>query len=372
MTPVDWYFARGNKQMGPVSAVDLKRLAAAGELLPDDLVWREGLTEWTKARNVRGLFDEESKPAAAEEPPSKAVVALSQGPEPAAQAEELEPAPQSARPRAPARHPIDALLDWLRRAAGVRFIEATARASRTCGLYGLLAAMALIIAFAAIVILKTRTLGDLPSGVTLLLLLVVLQYVAGRFLDLLDRLNRASGGRLASAALPDAVALLSLMAGLATLLGPVSAAAQASMYPIVLGGIAGLLVHVYLACVALSPATIGVSIAPDETAAGEEAIGAMMFLLKALLRTVPVAFGVGVLWGTILMGYACCQALWGAEGPLAAPVTASLAGGVLIFSAVLPFAAYLLFLLCSLIVELCRALLGLPRRSDRPDEKEIV
>ncbi len=100
------------------------------------------------------------------------------------------------------------------------------------------------------------------------------------------------------------------MAGLATLLGPVSAAAQASMYPIVLGGIAGLLVHVYLACVALSPATIGVSIAPDETAAGEEAIGAMMFLLKALLRTVPVAFGVGVLWGTVLMGYACCQALW--------------------------------------------------------------
>ena len=65
MTPVDWYFARGNKQMGPVSAVDLKRLAAAGELLPDDLVWREGLAEWTKARNVRGLFEEESKPAGA-------------------------------------------------------------------------------------------------------------------------------------------------------------------------------------------------------------------------------------------------------------------------------------------------------------------
>ena len=55
----------------------------------------------------------------------------------------------------------------------------------------------------------------------------------------------------------------------------------------------------------------------------------MMFLLKALLRTVPVAFGVGVLWGTILMGYACCQAFFGAEGLLAAQVTASLAGGIL-------------------------------------------
>ena len=67
MAAIDWYFARGNKQMGPLSAADLRRLAAAGELSPDDLIWREGLAEWTKARNVRGLFEEESKPAGGEE-----------------------------------------------------------------------------------------------------------------------------------------------------------------------------------------------------------------------------------------------------------------------------------------------------------------
>ena len=38
MTPVEWYYARGNKQMGPVSALELKRLATAGELRPEDLV----------------------------------------------------------------------------------------------------------------------------------------------------------------------------------------------------------------------------------------------------------------------------------------------------------------------------------------------
>ena len=65
MTPVEWYYARGNKQMGPVSAPELKRLATAGELRPEDLVWREGMTEWSVARNVRGLFEEEGKPAAA-------------------------------------------------------------------------------------------------------------------------------------------------------------------------------------------------------------------------------------------------------------------------------------------------------------------
>ena len=34
MSQVEWYYARENKQTGPVSAVELKRLANAGELGP--------------------------------------------------------------------------------------------------------------------------------------------------------------------------------------------------------------------------------------------------------------------------------------------------------------------------------------------------
>jgi hypothetical protein len=162
------------------------------------------------------------------------------------------------------------------------------------------------------------------------------------------------------------------VAGLAALLGSVGTAVAASMYLIIVGGIASLIIHGYLACVALNPATLGISIASDEVRPGEEAIGVLMFLLKALLRTVPVAFGVGVLGGTIVMGYACCQAFSGAEGLSSAQMTASAAGGILISSAVLPFAAYLLFLLSWLAIELCRALLRWPGRPDRPGEEEIV
>ena len=61
MSPIEWYYARENKQMGPVSSLELKRLATAGELRPGDLVWREGMTEWSLASNVRGLFDGEAK-----------------------------------------------------------------------------------------------------------------------------------------------------------------------------------------------------------------------------------------------------------------------------------------------------------------------
>lgn len=55
----EWYYqGPAGKRMGPVSADELRKLAAAGRIRPDDLVWHEGLTEWAAARGVKGLFNE--------------------------------------------------------------------------------------------------------------------------------------------------------------------------------------------------------------------------------------------------------------------------------------------------------------------------
>ena len=365
MSSIDWYYARGNKQMGPVSSAELKRLATAGEILPDDLVWREGLAEWTSARNVRGLFEDEGKPANAEEAFSQPI-ALSRGVEPAAQPQKFAATSDAAALRRRARHLVDVLLDSLRIDFDARFVEATARLFRACGLYGLLAAMVAAAAFAAIAAIKTNALGNLLQGVLLLVLLAALQYAAGKFCDVLDRLNRAAGSSLTSTVFPDCFALLSLVAGLTALFGSVPAAVHASMYPLVLLGIAGFIVCSYSAFVAMNPSTLNVSILADETSAGEEAIGVLTFLLKALLRAAPVALGAGVLAGTLMMGIACYEAFFSVDGPMAAQITAAAARIVLVSSAALPLAAYLLFLLCSLSLDLCRAILVLPGKPERP------
>jgi hypothetical protein len=56
MAEVLWFYARNDQQFGPVSAAELKQLAEAGRLSPDDLLWREGMEQWTTAVNLRGLF----------------------------------------------------------------------------------------------------------------------------------------------------------------------------------------------------------------------------------------------------------------------------------------------------------------------------
>ncbi len=183
MTPVDWYFARGNKQSGPVSSADLKRLADAGEIRPDDLVWREGLAEWALARNVRGLFADES-PAAAGAFAAEAGKVM-----PRADAVELRTVP--AAPRVPSRHAVDVLLGRLRSAFGEPFVDAAATVFRACGLYGLWVAIAVNLALAILVSLKVASQGSIFWGIGLLFVLAAMQYTAAKACGLLDRLNRA-------------------------------------------------------------------------------------------------------------------------------------------------------------------------------------
>jgi WD40 repeat protein len=52
----NWHYSIGGNQNGPVSFEELKRLAAADQLGPSDLVWREGDNDWQPAGSVTDLL----------------------------------------------------------------------------------------------------------------------------------------------------------------------------------------------------------------------------------------------------------------------------------------------------------------------------
>lgn len=57
-----WLYRQGDRIFGPVSSSELKQLANAGELKPDDLVSNEGTEKWVKAKNVKGLVSVQAVP----------------------------------------------------------------------------------------------------------------------------------------------------------------------------------------------------------------------------------------------------------------------------------------------------------------------
>jgi len=71
MSEPQWYYSNSGRERGPVPMARLKELAAAGTVKPSDLVWREGMEDWSAASSVEGLFPiAPSPPSAAVPPPS--------------------------------------------------------------------------------------------------------------------------------------------------------------------------------------------------------------------------------------------------------------------------------------------------------------
>jgi hypothetical protein len=67
-TNQEWHYAKNNQKVGPVSAADLKQLAANGELTQTDLIWKEEWTEWKRADSIKGLFPQIDTPVPTSNP----------------------------------------------------------------------------------------------------------------------------------------------------------------------------------------------------------------------------------------------------------------------------------------------------------------
>ncbi len=58
----NWHYRVGDREFGPVSAAELRRLAAAGELGRHDHIRKDGMTDWVIASSAKGLFGSPSEP----------------------------------------------------------------------------------------------------------------------------------------------------------------------------------------------------------------------------------------------------------------------------------------------------------------------
>lgn len=52
----EWYYAVSNRRHGPISFEELRRLVSLGEIHQEDLVWTDGMEQWTPAAEIKALF----------------------------------------------------------------------------------------------------------------------------------------------------------------------------------------------------------------------------------------------------------------------------------------------------------------------------
>jgi hypothetical protein len=69
MSYATWYYAKGGKQLGPFTLNQMRQFAAAGTLLPTDLVWEGDARDAVPASSVPELFPP-ARPAPTSPPPT--------------------------------------------------------------------------------------------------------------------------------------------------------------------------------------------------------------------------------------------------------------------------------------------------------------
>jgi hypothetical protein len=81
MAKEQWFYSTGGSQAGPVSPEELKALAATGQLKPADLIWRDGLADWSPASTAVPELFSVPAPAPVAAPVPEPVMAVAVAPQ---------------------------------------------------------------------------------------------------------------------------------------------------------------------------------------------------------------------------------------------------------------------------------------------------
>ena len=186
----------------------------------------------------------------------------------------------------------------------------------------------------------------------------VRQYTAYRFLPTGDKLIANNPTRLASKAFLDCFGFIAMLAGLVYLFYNIYMAIKLPHIVPFLMGLGAFVLCEFIALIAFNAETVSMEIV-QEASAGQEAIGIITFFMKTALRLVPIAFGIGIAVFTVLMFIDSFGFFSDAKFGFAAMVTKADANLILFFT-ILPFLAYIIFVLCFLIIDVIRSILAIP------------
>lgn len=57
MSEVNWYYGRGEQQVGPLSFNEMQALVRSRQILPETLVWNDTMEDWAPASAVAALWE---------------------------------------------------------------------------------------------------------------------------------------------------------------------------------------------------------------------------------------------------------------------------------------------------------------------------
>ena len=259
---------------------------------------------------------------------------------------------------------LEKLYDLLKGLLNEKVLQFSTTWAGRIGHWALVAAAGLGFLFSFIFSIRVNTFDAFLIGIAWFLMVFVIQFTVQRFLNAGRTLITNNPSRLASKAFLECVAFLAAIGGVVTLIMSIITAVRVGSVTPFLSGLGGFVFLEFLAMITFHPNTITMETV-KETTAGQEALGIITYALKALMRLVPIVFGVGVLIFTIFILIDGIGLFGNEMKTMIAWRKLQMHGSQVLTIAMIPFLSYIFFVLLYLVVDVFRAILSIPEKLDK-------
>jgi hypothetical protein len=261
---------------------------------------------------------------------------------------------------------LEKLVEVCRGILTSNFLEFCIKWISRIGHLGIIVAAALGFLFALIYAIRTNDFMGFLMGIIWVLLIFVVQYTARKFLNAGETLIQNNPTQLASQAFLDCFAFLALIGGVVALILHIIWAIRGAGFETLLRGLGMFVFLEFLALLAFNPKEVTIKIVKTNSA-GQEALGIITFFIKAFMRLIPIFFGVLIVVWTIML-FIAVIGLMGSSPGRAWNNGIEYATQIL-SAALLPFIAYIFFVLFYLCIDVIKAILSIPEKLDKLGKK---
>ncbi len=251
---------------------------------------------------------------------------------------------------------IDRILDWVKNRYPAETYQSFSNFLTNLGHWGIVLAEILVILFGITAAFKAGNWVFAAYAIGIALLLAVFQYIANRFLTAGDALIEATPSSLRSSAFMDCTALLTEIAGFLYFLTSMLIAHRIGQWSMLWVGLGVWCLCDAFSYIAINPKLTNIEIKTD-LRVGEEAIGILSFIVKTILRIVPIAFGAGTIIGVIGLLSGTISLIFSGVA------TAGIASiRLILLCTCLPLLSYIFFAFYHLTIDVLHAILSLPNK----------
>ncbi len=259
---------------------------------------------------------------------------------------------------------IGNLLGSVKKILSLKLFETLRKWLIILGDYGLYLAAVLVIIIGLIASIRMESFKSFLYGVFFAIAFIIAQFISSKFNNINEDLIKNNETHMTSSGFTEAIGIFALIIGIVYLFVDLYLAIKIPKFLPFVQGVGIFIVFTLVALISFNPSLISVK-SVKKNSAGEEAIGIFGFFIKLYLKLIPFIYGVGIIY-LLIMLIVHSTGIFG-KGFEILISWAKVFGDMskLLVVGLLPFIAYVLFVVNFLVIDIIKSILLIPNKLDK-------